>query len=185
MADPNQPGAETDPASAEGKTGLQGGYGSDTGFATDEAQGQSGQVSGEGGTDAALGDEGPRVTSGSRVVDDKGEGASATDASETTAGDGQGGSASGREPPTRFDAVPAGSGAVGLAADVGEMAGVLGAGAQSGGHSTQPGTMAKRTATDDVEDAGHFDRGEAHMGADRDPKQNTGHPNAQHQKGAF
>ena len=178
MADPNTP-AETDPAAAEGKTGLQGGYGSDTGFASDEAQ--SGQVSGQGGTDAALGDEGPRVTSGSRVVDDP----SAVSDSDTGSGDNQGGSASGREPPTRFDAVPAGSGAVGLAADVGDMAGVLGAGHQSGGHSTQPGTMAKRLATEDVEDAGHFDRGEAHMGNDRDPKQNTGHPNAQHQKGAF
>jgi hypothetical protein len=182
MADPNQPGAETNPADAEGKTGLQGGYGSDTGFASDEAQGTSGQVSGEGGTDAAISDDERRVTSGSRVVEDP----SAVSDSDTSSGDGQGGSASGREPPTRFDAVPAGSGAAGLAADVTSSAGgVLGAGAQSGGHSTQPGTMAKRTATDDVEDAGHYDRGEAHMGNDRDPKQNTGHPNNQHQKGAF
>lgn len=166
---------ETRPESAEGETGLQGGYGGDTGFASDQAQRQSGQVQGEGGTDA-------RATSGSRVVDD---GDTSTDGSQTLAGDADGGSASGLEPPTRFDAVPAGSGATGLAADVGESAGVLGASAQTGGRSTQPGTMAKRTATEDVEDAGHYDRGEAHMGNDRDPKQNTGHPNNQHQKSAF
>lgn len=164
MADPNEPDAETSPAAADGETGLQGGYGGDTGFASDQAQGASGQT---------------------QDGEFRGEGESATSGSETEAGDGQGGSASGAEPPTRFDAVPAGAGAAGLDADVTESAGgVLGAGAQSGGQTSQPGAGAKRLATEDVEDAGHFDHGEEHGGRG-DPIGNTGHPNAQQQKSAF
>jgi hypothetical protein len=230
MADPKQPGAETDPASAEGKTGLQGGYGSDTGFAADQAQRPSGQVqdSADGGDVLTDGDGG-----GDGDPDDP-RSIGAVSATDQRAGSSTGGSASGGEPRSnpddrlrdeRHEAAPAGV-ASKVAADVTEDLGVLGddedtggrgrsadaggrsgqvgggetrsfaqsgqgsggagsSGLQSGGHMTQPGTMNKRTATDFSEDEGHFDRGEAHMGNDRDPPPSGRGPQANHQKSAF
>jgi hypothetical protein len=131
MADPNQPGAETDPANAEGKTGLQGGYGGDTGFASDQAQGQSGQVS-------SSPDQGEVFRDGQGDLDgdpdDAGLSGSAS-ASDTRAGSDLGGSSSGAEPRSnpydklrdeRHEASPANV-ASKVAADVTEdIGGVLG-----------------------------------------------------------
>ena len=131
MADPNQPGAETDPASAEGKTGLQGGYGGDTGFASDQAQGLSGQA-------ASTPDQGEVFRDGQGDLDGDPDGgglSGSASASDTRAGSDVGGSSSGGEPRSnpydklrdeRHEASPAGTAAK-VAADVTEdIGGVLG-----------------------------------------------------------
>lgn len=172
MADSNQ---QTDPAAAEGATGVQGGYGSDTGFASDQAQEQSGQ--------AADGDQSRGAMGEPRSFGDD----SAISASDTQAGTDEGGSRSGNEPRSnpddalrteRHQSVPNGGTASQVAADVTEdIGGVVGDGGQSGSVGSQPGTSAKRMATNEPEDDGHLNR--------RDPQSNTGHPNAQHKGSAF
>lgn len=198
MADKDQPGAGARPETADGKSGLQGGYGSDTGFASDQGQRASGQVQ-----DSA--DGGDVLKDGEGDLDgdpDDPRAIGAVSATDLRAGSSTGGSASGAEDRSnpddklrdeRHEAVPNGATASKVAADVTEDIGGVtgeersfgGQGAQSGGVSSQPGTGAKRLATDEAEDAGQLDRGERHFGDDRDPKENTGHPNAQHRGSAF
>lgn len=203
MADPDTP-SETSPATTEGKTGLQGGYGSDTGFASDEAK--SGQVDDDGSARGQIKDSGDGDDlSADDVPDDLDgdpdeNGPGAVSATDLRAGSPTGGSASGAEAPSnpddalrreRSQSVPNGKTASMVAADVTEdIGGVLGddspsgGSPQSGGTSTQPGTGVKRSAPTFSEDGGHMDRGESHGGRG-DPIENTGHPNVQQQKSAF
>jgi hypothetical protein len=210
----DKPEAEN-PAATGGATGLQGGYGSDTGFASDQAQGKSGQVGADGSPRGQIKDssDGDDLSIDDVDGDPNGAGPSSASASDQRAGSSTGGSSSGAEPrfnpddrlrDERHEAVPNGGTAAMVAADVTEDLGVLGAdesdisgesrtfagggggsGLQSGGHMTQPGTMMKQTATNEREDSGDFDRSESHMGTNRNPEQSGRGPQANHPKGSF